>query len=68
MVNGRFKGGYITRGYGCPADNIHAIQLELSQRTYMDESSEQYNELKAEQVKEKLLAFVQCLADFIQQK
>jgi len=68
VVNGRFKGGYITRGYGRPADNIHAIQLELSQRTYMDESSEQYNELKAEQVKEKLLAFVQCLADFIQQK
>lgn len=68
VVNGRFKGGYITRGYGCPENNIHAIQLELSQRTYMDESNEQYNELKAEQVKTKLLAFVQCLADFSQDK
>ena len=31
-------GGYITRRYGCPDDSIHAIQLELSQRTYMDEA------------------------------
>lgn len=37
IVNGRFKGGYITRAYGKPQDNIHAVQLELSQRTYMDE-------------------------------
>jgi N-formylglutamate deformylase len=37
VVNGRFKGGYITRQYGRPDDGTHAIQLELSQRTYMDE-------------------------------
>jgi N-formylglutamate deformylase len=37
VLNGRFKGGYITRHYGRPAERIHAIQLELSQRTYMDE-------------------------------
>ncbi|CAB3898745.1 hypothetical protein LMG26858_04117 [Achromobacter anxifer] len=37
-VNGRFKGGYITRHYGKPADNIHAIQLEMCQSTYMDET------------------------------
>lgn len=64
VVNGRFKGGYITRGYGRPADNIHAVQLELSQHTYMDEPSDQYNEEKAAKVKEKLQTFVQCLADF----
>lgn len=38
VLNGRFKGGFITRAYGRPEDNIHAIQLELSQRTYMDEA------------------------------
>ncbi|MBS7660657.1 N-formylglutamate deformylase [Pseudomonas lalucatii] len=38
VLNGRFKGGYITRHYGGPADNIHAIQLELAQCTYMDEA------------------------------
>lgn len=37
VLNGRFTGGYITRQYGRPDDEIHAVQLELSQRTYMDE-------------------------------
>ena len=37
VVDGRFKGGYITRNYGDPASGIHAIQLELSQITYMGE-------------------------------
>lgn len=68
IVNGRFKGGYITRGYGKPDKNIHAVQLELSQHTYMDEPSDHYNVQKAEQVKEKLKIFVQCLADFAQDK
>jgi N-formylglutamate deformylase len=37
-VNGRFKGGYITRRYGEPASNVHAIQLEMCQCLYMDEA------------------------------
>ncbi len=37
VFNGRFKGGYITRHYGMPAINIHAIQLEMSQCIYMQE-------------------------------
>jgi N-formylglutamate deformylase len=37
ILNGRFKGGYITRRYGRPIDCIEAIQLELSEITYMDE-------------------------------
>lgn len=39
VVNGRFKGGWITRHYGRPSDNIHAIQMELCFRGYMDEPS-----------------------------
>jgi N-formylglutamate deformylase len=38
-VNGRFKGGYITRRYGQPASNVHAIQLEMCQCLYMDEAA-----------------------------
>lgn len=37
VLNGRFKGGHITRHYGDPANHIHALQLELTQGTYMDE-------------------------------
>lgn len=68
IFDGRFKGGYITRAYGEPDNNIHAIQLELSQRTYMDEPSNHYNEQKAKQVKRQLQSFVQCLVDFAQVK
>jgi len=39
VLNGRFKGGYITRHYGKPADHIHAVQLELAQHRYMDETA-----------------------------
>jgi N-formylglutamate deformylase len=38
VLNGRFKGGYITRHYGQPGQGIHAIQLELCQCLYMDEA------------------------------
>jgi formiminoglutamase len=37
VVNGRFKGGWTTRHYGKPEDGIHAIQLELACRDYMEE-------------------------------
>jgi formiminoglutamase len=37
VVNGRFKGGWTTRHYGEPSRDIHAIQLELACRGYMDE-------------------------------
>ncbi|WP_068072417.1 N-formylglutamate deformylase [Novosphingobium lentum] len=37
VVNGRFKGGWITRRYGDPARGIHAVQMELAIRGYADE-------------------------------
>ncbi|HRP20802.1 MAG TPA: N-formylglutamate deformylase [Alicycliphilus sp.] len=38
VLNGRFKGGHITRHYGAPARNIHAVQLEMTQCSYMQEA------------------------------
>ncbi len=38
VVNGRFKGGYITRHYGNPAGAVHAIQLEIAQSAYLSEA------------------------------
>lgn len=37
IANGRFKGGWTTRHYGAPASGVHAVQMELAQRGYMDE-------------------------------
>jgi N-formylglutamate deformylase len=37
VTNGRFKGGYITRQHGRPQAGVHAIQMELACRGYMDE-------------------------------
>ena len=38
VVDGRFKGGYITRHYGQPKQGVHALQLELGQQSYMDDA------------------------------
>ena len=38
VLNGRFKGGHITRRYGRPALGVHAVQLELTQCSYMQEA------------------------------
>jgi N-formylglutamate deformylase len=37
VTNGRFRGGWITRHYGDPPGGIHAIQMELAMRGYLDE-------------------------------
>ena len=39
VVDGRFKGGWITRHYGAPAQGVHAVQMELAQRLYLDEDA-----------------------------
>jgi N-formylglutamate deformylase len=63
VVNGRFKGGYITRHYGEPARRIEAVQLELAQRNYMDEDTFAYREDLASRVQRILRALLEaCLA------
>ncbi len=37
VSNGRFKGGWITRCFGNPSNHVHAIQMELACRGYMQE-------------------------------
>jgi N-formylglutamate deformylase len=39
VVDERFKGGYITRHYGRPEQNVHAVQLEMCWRCYMTEAA-----------------------------
>jgi N-formylglutamate deformylase len=59
VANGRFKGGYITRQYGQPEQGVHAVQLELSQITYMEEHMPYaYDEVLAAKVEPLLEALV----------
>lgn len=38
VVDGRFRGGHITRAYGRPEAGCHALQMELAQGAYMEET------------------------------
>jgi len=61
-ANGRFKGGYITRHHGDPANGIHAVQLELSEITYMDEDPPfAFREDLAEQVRPVLSGLIHTM-------
>jgi len=60
VANGRFKGGYITRHYGDPARGIDAVQLEISQRIYMDEDSFAWDEAKAARAQQVLRALLRA--------
>ncbi|MBT5795002.1 MAG: N-formylglutamate deformylase [Deltaproteobacteria bacterium] len=66
VINARFKGGWTTRHYGKPDKGIHAIQLELAQQTYMDESSPWlYREEKAAKLRIHLKKLLSCLEQTI---
>jgi N-formylglutamate deformylase len=59
VLNGRFKGGYITRSYGAPASGVHAVQLELSEATYMEESAPfRFNDSFAKRLRPQLRALI----------
>jgi N-formylglutamate amidohydrolase len=65
VLNGRFKGGYITRRYGRPEEHVHAVQLELSQRTYMHEDPPfAFDEARANGVRPLLRAIVGRMLDW----
>ena len=63
VANGRFKGGYITRHYGEPKQDIEAVQLELAQRNYMDEDSFDYREDLAARTQRVLRALLEACLD-----
>lgn len=64
VVNGRFKGGWTTRHYGRPQQNIHAIQMELAQRTHLQSEAApfEYDAAKAERLRIHLETILRSLA------
>jgi N-formylglutamate deformylase len=65
VVDGRFKGGYITRHYGRPEDGFHAVQLEMAQCVYMDETPPwTYRPDLAERIQPVLRRLLQAMLDW----
>ncbi len=61
--NGRFKGGYITRHYGDPQNGVHALQLEIAQRAYMDEEAVALEREKAQRLRVTLTRMLNAFMD-----
>lgn len=64
VLNGRFKGGYITRNYGKPESGIHAVQLEIAQDIYMKEQPAEFQAEKARVLQALLRKLVSSFMEF----
>lgn len=65
VVDGRFKGGHITRHYGRPAAQVHAVQLEMCWSCYMAETEPwAWDEARAGQVRPLLRRLLQAALDW----
>jgi N-formylglutamate deformylase len=62
VLNGRFKGGAITRGYGNPSAGVHAIQIETAQSAYLNEGdTKAYDDVFAGRIRDFLRLCVEAL-------
>ncbi|KAA8996642.1 N-formylglutamate deformylase [Affinibrenneria salicis] len=65
VENGRYTGGYITRHYGQPEQGVHALQMELAQSAYMDETPPwRWDEEKARPLQTHLRAMLSAALAF----
>lgn len=65
VVDERFKGGHITRHFGRPEEQVHAVQLEMCWRAYMDETPPyRWSEARAAEVTPLLRQLVQTMIDW----
>jgi len=61
--NHPFKGGYITRTFGKPTENQHALQLEMSKVMYMDDAELKYHDQRANEMRKILIKTFEQLID-----
>lgn len=65
VVDGRFKGGQITRDNGRPQAGRHAVQLEMAWQAYMEEAPPyRWHEARAAAVTPLLRALVRTMIDW----
>ena len=65
VVDGRFKGGWITRHYGRPEDRVHAVQMEIAQSAYLEREAApwMFDAAKAKPLQETLIVLIGALLD-----
>lgn len=63
--NTPFKGGFITRNFGDPENNVHALQLEMAKIHYMDDAEQQFDEARAERIREILRPVFERLIEYL---
>lgn len=64
ILNGRFIGGYITRHYGDPARDVHALQMEIVRENYMNESDFSFADNRAGNLRVVLKSAIQAMLDW----
>lgn len=64
VFNGRFIGGHITRSFGDPENQIHAVQLELTQTSYMNEDTGEYCDSKADTVQPVIFQMITAIKNW----
>lgn len=69
VLNGRFTGGYITRQHGRPAQGVHAVQLEMTQCSYMQEALPfDYLPEVAARVQPHVRRMLEAVLDFVERR
>jgi N-formylglutamate deformylase len=63
VLDGRFKGGFITRHYGAPAKGVHAIQMELAKSTHLDEATRSIDPARAARLRPVLESAMEAALD-----
>ncbi len=63
--NSPFKGGFITRSFGKPENNIHALQLEMTKTNYMDDDELIFNEERADEMRKVLRPVFEKLIGYL---
>jgi N-formylglutamate amidohydrolase len=61
--NHPFKGGYITRHFGKPSENVHTLQLEMTKVNYMDSTERIYDSSRADKIRSLLKNTFQKVAE-----
>ena len=61
-----FKGGYITRSFGQPSQDQHALQLEMTKINYMDDAEIKYDETRADRIRDILMKTLESIQEVLQ--